>query len=50
MKDGACSTDGIAARLNAGINCGSCLPELKRMIAAAAASAQGKADAELPAQ
>ncbi|QBR71702.1 nitrate reductase [Beijerinckiaceae bacterium] len=30
---GACSTEAIGARLNAGTNCGSCLPELRRMIA-----------------
>ena len=47
IKDGACSTEEIGARLNAGTDCGSCLPELKRMIAAAAAQAQAKADASL---
>jgi bacterioferritin-associated ferredoxin len=46
IKDGACSTEAIGARLNAGTNCGSCLPELKRMLAAA--PAQGGADIKLP--
>jgi assimilatory nitrate reductase catalytic subunit len=35
IADGACSTESVGARLNAGTNCGSCLPELRRMIAAA---------------
>ena len=35
IADGACSTEAIGARLKAGSNCGSCLPELKRMITAA---------------
>ena len=34
IADGACSTEAVGARLNAGTNCGSCLPELRRMIAA----------------
>ena len=34
IADGACSTEAVGARLNAGTSCGSCLPELKRMIAA----------------
>ncbi|HEX3496463.1 MAG TPA: molybdopterin-dependent oxidoreductase [Methylocella sp.] len=34
IKDGACSTEAVGSRLNAGTNCGSCLPELRRMIAA----------------
>jgi assimilatory nitrate reductase catalytic subunit len=44
IKDGACSTEEIGARLNAGTDCGSCLPELSRMIAAAAAQAQDKVE------
>ena len=47
IKDGACSTEEIGARLNAGTDCGSCLPELSRMIAAAAAQAQDKVDGSL---
>ncbi len=35
ISDGAASTEAIGARLNAGTNCGSCLPELRKMIAAA---------------
>jgi len=34
IADGVCSTEAMGARLNAGTSCGSCLPELKRMIAA----------------
>jgi NAD(P)H-nitrite reductase large subunit len=34
IADGACSTDAIGRCLNAGTNCGSCLPEVRRMIAA----------------
>jgi assimilatory nitrate reductase catalytic subunit len=34
IDDGAFSTDSIGAELRAGTNCGSCIPELKRMIAA----------------
>ncbi len=34
IADGACSTEAVGARLNAGTSCGSCLLELKRMIAA----------------
>ncbi|MGB8898609.1 MAG: (2Fe-2S)-binding protein, partial [Methylocella sp.] len=34
IADGACSTEAVGARPNAGTSCGSCLPELKRMIAA----------------
>jgi assimilatory nitrate reductase catalytic subunit len=49
IADGACSTDAIGARLNAGTNCGSCLPELRRMIATAAAGAQDTADVYVPA-
>jgi assimilatory nitrate reductase catalytic subunit len=33
-KDGIKSTDEIGAQLKAGTNCGSCLPELRRMIKA----------------
>ncbi|WP_036260454.1 nitrate reductase [Methylocapsa aurea] len=36
IADGANSSDAIGARLKAGTNCGSCLPEVKRMIAMAA--------------
>jgi bacterioferritin-associated ferredoxin len=46
-QDGAYSTEAIGARLNAGTNCGSCPPELKRMLAAAA-PAQRRADVKLP--
>jgi assimilatory nitrate reductase catalytic subunit len=38
--------EAVGARLNAGTNCGSCLPELRRMIAA---RAQDMAHAVLPA-
>lgn len=47
IADGACSTQAIGARLKAGTNCGSCLPELRGMIAAA--NAGQDADAVLPA-
>jgi assimilatory nitrate reductase catalytic subunit len=47
ITDGACSTEAVGARLYAGTNCGACLPELRRMIAAAAPQAQAKADADL---
>ncbi len=47
IADGASSTEAIGARLDAGTNCGSCLPELRRMIAAAG-RAQDKTDAHLP--
>jgi len=46
ITDGACSTEAVGARLNAGTNCGSCLPELRRMIAA---RTRDKAHADLPA-
>ncbi|MDQ6869238.1 MAG: molybdopterin-dependent oxidoreductase [Pseudomonadota bacterium] len=46
IADGASSTEAVGARLNAGTNCGSCLPELRRMIAA---RTQDKAHADLPA-
>ncbi|MGA7385620.1 MAG: (2Fe-2S)-binding protein [Methylocella sp.] len=46
IADGACSTEAVGARLNAGTNCGSCLPDLRRMIAA---QARDKAHADLPA-
>lgn len=36
IASGACSTEAIGARLKAGTNCGSCLPELRRILAAAA--------------
>jgi len=42
---GACSTEAVGVQLKAGTNCGSCLPELRRMIAKSAARAQAKADA-----
>ena len=44
IADGACSTEAVGARLNAGTSCGSCLPELKRMIAA---RTQEKTNADL---
>ena len=47
IADGAYSTVAVDARLNAGTNCGSCLPELRRMIAAA--RTQDMAHADLPA-
>jgi assimilatory nitrate reductase catalytic subunit len=47
IADGACSTEAVGARLNAGTNCGSCLPELTRMIAAA--RTPDNADMDLPA-
>jgi assimilatory nitrate reductase catalytic subunit len=34
IDDGACTLPTLQARLKAGTNCGSCLPELKRMLAA----------------
>jgi assimilatory nitrate reductase catalytic subunit len=46
IADGACSTEAVGARLNAGTNCGSCLPELSRMIATAG-RARDKTDADL---
>jgi assimilatory nitrate reductase catalytic subunit len=52
IAGGARSTEAIGARLNAGTNCGSCLPELRRMIATAAGRAPekaNKANADLPA-
>jgi assimilatory nitrate reductase catalytic subunit len=49
IADGACSTEAIGARLKAGTNCGSCLPELRRMIVTSAARVQEKADAYMPA-
>jgi assimilatory nitrate reductase catalytic subunit len=45
IADGAWSTEAVGARLNAGTNCGSCLPELRRMIAA---RTQEKSNADLP--
>ena len=33
IKGGACSTAALGASLRAGTNCGSCLPELKRLLA-----------------
>jgi assimilatory nitrate reductase catalytic subunit len=44
IADGARSTEAIGAPLDAGANCGSCLPELRRMIAAARAPQKAKAD------
>ncbi|MGH6935910.1 MAG: molybdopterin dinucleotide binding domain-containing protein, partial [Methylocella sp.] len=44
ISDGASSAEAVGARLAAGTKCGSCLPELRRMIAAA----WGKARADLP--
>jgi assimilatory nitrate reductase catalytic subunit len=35
IKDGACSVAALGASLKAGTNCGSCIPELKRMLAQA---------------
>jgi assimilatory nitrate reductase catalytic subunit len=35
IASGACSATEIGARLKAGTNCGSCIPELKRLIAQA---------------
>jgi assimilatory nitrate reductase catalytic subunit len=48
IADGASSAQAIGAKLNAGTNCGSCLPELRRMIAASHPVAQEKADVTLP--
>jgi len=36
IAEGAASAEAIGARLKAGTNCGSCLPELRKLIAAAA--------------
>lgn len=47
INDGAASTEAIGAQLNAGTNCGSCLPELRKMIAAA--QKQEKTAAYVPA-
>jgi assimilatory nitrate reductase catalytic subunit len=44
---GAGSAAEIGARLNAGTNCGSCIPELKRLIAQAGASAPAEAKHKL---
>jgi bacterioferritin-associated ferredoxin len=41
----ATSVEGIGAALRAGTNCGSCLPELKRIVANPAAEATRAADA-----
>ena len=38
IADGACSAAAIGARLKAGTNCGSCIPEMKRLIAQSAAA------------
>ncbi len=38
IADGAVSAQAIGAKLKAGTNCGSCIPELKRLVAEAAAS------------
>ena len=35
IKDGASSVEAIGAKLKAGTNCGSCKPELKRLLSAA---------------
>ena len=43
IADGAGSTEAIGSRLKAGTNCGSCLPELRRMIAAAASRPSARA-------
>jgi assimilatory nitrate reductase catalytic subunit len=45
IKAGACSVNDIGAALKAGTNCGSCIPELKRMLVQARAepAAQGAA-------
>ena len=40
IADGACSTREIGAALQAGTNCGSCLPELRKLIAAQAPAPQ----------
>jgi len=45
IADGACSTEAIGKRLKAGSNCGSCLPELRRIVARAAARVRETADA-----
>jgi assimilatory nitrate reductase catalytic subunit len=42
IAGGARSTGDIGAALRAGTNCGSCIPELKRLIAEAAAADQPK--------
>jgi assimilatory nitrate reductase catalytic subunit len=44
---GARSAEQIGARLKAGTNCGSCIPELKRLIAQAAAAAPADEQKEL---
>ncbi|MCI0598294.1 MAG: molybdopterin-dependent oxidoreductase [Beijerinckiaceae bacterium] len=49
IADGACSTEAIGVRLSAGTNCGSCLPELRRLIAATAASRQNRPYANMQA-
>jgi assimilatory nitrate reductase catalytic subunit len=42
IQAGACSTAAIGASLKAGTNCGSCIPELKRLLAQAAPPADKK--------
>jgi assimilatory nitrate reductase catalytic subunit len=47
IEAGATSAQAIGMKLKAGTNCGSCLPELRRMIADSA-GAKGKVEAMVP--
>jgi assimilatory nitrate reductase catalytic subunit len=49
IAGGACSAAEIGAKLKAGTNCGSCIPELKRLIAQTAVNALPQAAAAYPA-
>ncbi len=42
IENGATSAEAVGAKLKAGTNCGSCLPELKRLIVEAAAAGRVK--------
>jgi assimilatory nitrate reductase catalytic subunit len=46
ISGGACSVAAIGATLKAGTNCGSCIPELKRMLAQAAPAATKQCEPE----
>jgi assimilatory nitrate reductase catalytic subunit len=45
LADGACDVGGIGERIKAGTNCGSCVPELKRILREGVASAAPSPDA-----
>lgn len=46
ISDGACSVAALGASLKAGTNCGSCIPELKRMLAQSAEKAEAQREPE----